>query len=389
MAAAQTPFNTRFFTALLAGLDKSREALPHITRAAETVAARLLAGSELYIASARPDFISEGYIRSGGLMLLKEWRAELELAKPDTVLFGTTHPNADRALVQRLQQRGAHLVGPGPSLADDCEYANFFDEYIPATPPLPSEVLGPFAGEPYPLLSLHNLVLLWALTGELVAALTRRGAMPTMYQSVLVPGARQRNQARSGHHFEQQHSVPAIAPGQLATAYIDALSACLDSLLETQTAAIAQVTRAAVDTLDSGRNVHAFLISHFPILQAGAPGDPGFMQRLEHISAESPSDAELEAKLQSGDLLFFLGYYNRPATAYQVARRAGARIAEIITGTATATGPSPDYVIHPQWPFGDSLVQVPGYDIAILPSSGIVQAAIYWAVVGEMAELLK
>ena len=63
----------------------------------------------------------------------------------------------------------------------------------------------------------------------------------------------------------------------------------------------------------------------------------------------------------------------------------------IITGTdePVPAGPLPDYIIRPGWPYTDSLVPVPGYDIRILPASGILQTAIYWAVVGEMGKRLK
>ena len=46
--------------------------------------------------------------------------------------------------------------------------------------------------------------------------------------------------------------------------------------------------------------------------------------------------------------------------------------------------PMPDYRIRPHWPYGDSLVSVPGYGIRVLPSSGIVQTAVYWAVQGSI-----
>jgi len=62
----------------------------------------------------------------------------------------------------------------------------------------------------------------------------------------------------------------------------------------------------------------------------------------------------------------------------------------VITGDgSTDTGPQPDSVIRPRWPFGDALTPVPGYDVEILPSSGIVQAAIYWAVVGSISQELS
>ena len=146
------------------------------------------------------------------------------------------------------------------------------------------------------------------------------------------------------------------------------------------------------------------MISHFPVYQHGAPGDPLYMRRLARLDGESPSVAELERELQSGDLFFFLGYYRRPTQAYQAARRAGAqivevityqaarragaRIVEVITGDGSDGPPQPDYVIRPKWPFGDAVTRVPGYDVEILPSSGIVQAAIYWAVVAAIWQAL-
>ena len=36
------------------------------------------------------------------------------------------------------------------------------------------------------------------------------------------------------------------------------------------------------------------------------------------------------------------------------------------------------------WPYGDALVQVPGYDVSILPPSGVIQSAAYWMLVAEI-----
>ncbi len=111
------------------------------------------------------------------------------------------------------------------------------------------------------------------------------------------------------------------------------------------------------------------------------------MQRLDVVRGETPDLSELDEVLRPGDLFFMLGYYRRPAAAYELARRRGCRIVEVITGTdeADPSGPTPDFAIRPGWPYRDALVQVPGYDIPILPASGIMQTAIYWAVVAEIA----
>ena len=376
-------FSERFFAALLAGVEETRSQLPQMTRAGEALAEGLLAGGKLFIASVRPDFVSEGFVRSGGLMLLEEYRTDARLSSEDAVIYGWsgTDAEADRALLRQLRASGAHLVGVGPSPLSESAREIFLE----SAPPRPEDVLEGFGGADYPLVSLQNLVLLWTFTGELVAALTRRGRMPSMYQSVLVPGARQRNERRRGCRFEEEHAVPPIPPGQLGEAYLERLGECFRGLMAKEIEAIEEIARAGERVRQRGRCIHAFLISHFPIYQCGAPGDPRFMQQLVQIQGETPSAAELEERLQPGDLFFFLGYYNRPKAAYEVARQAKALIAEIITGARGSEGPSPDYVIHPQWPFGDALVPVPGYDVEILPASGIVQSAIYWAVVGTMA----
>ena len=383
-------FSTEYFTALLDGVTAARNVLAQMASPAAEVAERLLAGGRLFIASARPDFVSEGFVRSGGLMLLEECGADGSGPGPgDAVLLGwtDTEPEAEQMLFSRLAESGSFIVGigPPPIAPPGQTQSTVLDALLASAPPLPAHLLRAFDGAAYPLISLQNLMLLWAFTGELVAALTRRGHMPAMYQSVLVPGARQRNERRGRRRIEAAPEIPPLAPSQLGSAYLDRLSDILQVLTRRETTAIENVARTATMALRQGHRICAFLISHFPVHQWGAPGDPLVMHRLSQVHGETPSIEELERELRAGDLFFFLGYYNRPREAYALARKRGATIAEIITGPATDAGPAPDQVIRPAWPYGDALVAVPQYDIPILPASGIVQTAIYWAVVGTLA----
>ena len=385
---ANVPFSQRYFDALIAGTASVQEVLPEITRAGEAVAERLVAGGELFIVSVRPDFVSEGFVRAGGLMLLKEHTPNVQLSEQDAVIFGwsNTTPEKDLAMLQQLHQTGALVVGVGPSPPTDIaqEFLTHVNLFMESLPPLPAAVTARFSGESYPLISLQNLIVLWTFTGEMVAALTRQGYMPTMYQSVLVPGARERNGEFHHQRFQDKHAVPSIPAEQLGQTYLEELSQCLRAVREEEIAAIETVARVCTEVRTNGHHVYAALISHFPVYQLGAPGDPKFMQSLERLSGETPQVAELERKLQPGDLFFFLGYYRRPAEAYEIARRAQALIVEIIGSTPSIDHHPPDHTIQPRWPFGDALVPVPNYDIKILPSSGILQTAIYWAVVGSM-----
>jgi len=360
-----------------------------VVSVAEAVASRLVAGGELYMGSVRPDFTSEGFIRSGGLMMLQEYHTDLVLSENDVVIVGWTDTECDETdiLLSKIKKTDAFVVGIGSRCGGLVEKV---DAFLESKVDLPEGVTEPFDQATYPFVSLQNLILSWVFTGELVAALTRVEHMPAMFQSVLVPGARQRNADIGSRRFHKTHSVPALDAGFIGEGYIDKIKACLNTVREQEISAIGRVAKACMHALQGGNQIHAFLISHFPIHQAGAPGDPQFMKPLEVFTGETPDEEELEQKLKNGDLFFFLGYYRRPAKAYEIAQRHKCQIVEIITGTDASVleGPEPDFVIHPGWHYTDSLVDVPGYDVRILPASGIMQAAIYWAVVGEMRNMI-
>ena len=379
-----------YLATLLAGVEGLRPRLPAISEAADQVAGRLAADGRLLLASARPDFTSEGFIRSGGLMLAEEWTPETVLSANDAVILGWSGAPSDQELelLGELRASGALIVGIGPASWAGADAQLGADLLLESEIPLSEAVTAPFGGESYPLVSLQNLVVLWTFTGEIVAALTRIGQMPAMYQSVLVAGARDRNARFVGSRFHQTHQVPALLPRQVGGEYLDAIGGILRVLIEEEAGVIDRVGAICAEVLNDGRVIHAGMISHFPVYQHGAPGDPLYMRRLARLDGESPSVAELERELESGDLFFFLGYYRRPTQAYQVAHRAGTRIVEVISGDGSDGPPQPDYVIRPKWPFGDAVTRVPGYDVEILPSSGIVQTAIYWAVVAAIWQAL-
>ena len=110
------PYSRCYFEALLAGREGLEKELPAISRAGEEVADRLVAGGELFIASVRPDFVSEGVVRSGGLMLLRQYTCATDLSAADTVIAGwsNTTPDRDLELMRELHGSGARVIGMGP-----------------------------------------------------------------------------------------------------------------------------------------------------------------------------------------------------------------------------------------------------------------------------------
>ena len=106
-----------YLEALLAGVEGLGERLPAVSDAAGRIAARLEAGGRLFLASVRPDFTSEGYTRSGGLMLAEEWTPETALSPEDAVILGWSgaSPERERELLRCLCSSGALIAAIGPA----------------------------------------------------------------------------------------------------------------------------------------------------------------------------------------------------------------------------------------------------------------------------------
>ena len=405
-------FGAAFFRELSEGLDAASRnaALWDCTQAAAaTIAERVIAGGALFLADGRGDFTSEGVHRAGGMMFLRAWSigSEEVLGPRDTVIVGvcnaaiagTEDEKAERKLLTRLQDSRAAAIrlGPGPSsqagLAGDSAPRH---ELV-----LPLLTTSLFGGETYPLVSLINISWLWVLTSEAVAAFSSAGHMPAMYQSIQNRGSTARNaRARDGadsRGLARTHSVSAVPPGRLGKQYLSALSASLRSLATTEAPAIEAAASHCADAVAAGRRVFPFLISHFPPHQWGAPGDPMLMQPPRPTSDGSVKPAEVEAAgLESGDVFLLIGYVRRAGVAATRVKELGGTIVECVTNDTAepsdrttveeATGAPADLYINPHWHYGDAVVEVPGYDVRVMPTSGVLQTAIYWAIAGSMAD---
>ena len=375
-----------YLAALLEGIEGLRPRLPAISEAADQIAGRLATDGRLLLASVRPDFTSEGFVRSGGLMLAEEWTPETTLSPNDAVILGWSGapPDQELELLQDLRASGALIVGIGPASWAGADSALGADLFLESEIPLSEVVTAPFGGEGYPLISLQNLVVLWTFTGEIVAALTRVGRMPAMYQSVLVAGARDRNAQFVGSRFHQTHQVPAMPIGQVGGDYLDAIGAILRALIEEEARAIERVGAVCAQVLNDGCVIHVGMISHFPVYQHGAAG-----RSAVHASPSAArwgvavgGRARARAAVRGSVLLPWV----LPEANASLPGRAPGGCADRRGNHRRRIGrPAATGLRHPAEVAlrrcGDAGA---GYDVEILPSSGIVQAAIYWAVVASI-----
>jgi hypothetical protein len=161
---------------------------------------------------------------------------------------------------------------------------------------------------------LGNILSLWTETAELAAATARPGRTLFFLQSHSVDGGRQREALYGKTTFHD--GIPAMSPvepGVLARAYLDEIR--------------------------SGRR----------------------------------------QQLAPGSLLVFIGYVAVPLDLWHAVRNSGATAAWIVSPLPGEVGfrQFGDTVIAQPWDLGDAYVSVPGYDIRILPPSGVIQLLIF------------
>ncbi len=364
----------RFTEEMIRGAEK---AMPALTRAADAAAERLIAGGELYVGGADRGFLSEALGRAGGLMMVRGLPSPDRATKADVLLIapaaGTPSPDAD--LCRRAREAGTLVIAFGAG-------ADFPADHL--FPSLAAAGDGLFAGPNgeriCPTATVGSVVQLWAWTAEYVAACTRRGKMPTLWQSVMVPGARERNEPLRALKFHPETKVEAIPAGRLGGEYLTNLAGCVRGLREKELGPLERAGALLAETRRAGRKAHLWIMGHLPPHAVGGAGDPGYFQRLPVRFKEDPG-------IQAGDLVVALGYTGIEQPLLDLVEKAGAKAAWIIapTGPLDAVTRRGDIVIDQHWRLGDAIVTVPGYDVRILPPSAVTQLACYWAVVGEAA----
>ena len=228
-----------------------------------------------------------------------------------------------------------------------------------------------------------SIAAVWTWTAEFVAACTRLGKMPVMWQSIMAPGSAERNKAHAGKRFEDAAPAP-LKPGALGREYLAKLDANVRAVFVGERSALRQAAERAARAQAQGGRLYAYLVGHATALQPGIPGDPGLFSALH--AAAGPSGGALS--LTPSDFVLCVGYDRIPAgesnaEIAEKVRAAGAAVAWSFTDyrpeEVKAVRPGETY-IDQRWPLGDAVVTVPGYDVRILPTSGVISCGLYWAI---------
>lgn len=358
------------------GISNSEQQLPVMTISAAEASKRFIAGGKIWADGPRDDFTIEAYARAGGLMSLRLLKQDTP-QRGDVVLYGGGGAlgEADFAKFKEWKKEGVYVIvfAAWPSEAKE----GVGDVLIDNGPTPGLKVSENGKEKLCPVDTVLNAVNLWAWTGELAAACTRMGKMPTFYKSVVRPGGRERNGKYTNKTFHDDFTIDPIGTGVLAQKYLDQLRGYL-KVVKLQNIKMTQVARWWRED-KSDRTLVLTLGHMFPsnLQDSRSPQRP--------IKSVAEQDPPLDSQDKPDRFVFFIGYQDAPKELVKNAAMIGLRLAYISVGSAEPPAGSSARIIHlnPGWPIDDACVRIEGYDVPILPASGVINASIYWAMVAE------
>jgi uncharacterized phosphosugar-binding protein len=346
--------------------------IPALDASTAQAAESLVAGGRLYLAGTQQSFVKEGIGRSGGLFLCQRLTDQIQLQPKDVVLFGAIHdddPAVLDALRRRVDASRASLVIFSSSLRLTGPHVTQF----PGRPP---------ADEAFPRVeSTSNVAGLWAWCGQLITHCVAVGKMPCIYESLTMPGGVARDKLLKGVAFHTENVATAGSRfPALGCAYLEALDLALERLLERNGRRFDQAAAILEESHSAGVPVVVFSLGHmFP---------------EEFASNSMPSwitPAAAKSLPTAGSLPLYLGYQWFP---WDIPLLTGpSRIPSIIV---SSRHPTPDWpadashiYLDPCWDVQDAAVDVPGYDVKALPTSGVLESAIFWEILEKLPKPVR
>jgi len=213
-----------------------RTDLPAMKPVVDQATSRLANGGKLW-ASGAPALVAEFSGRAGGFMMIRPLGDNTPGARDVVLSFppmfrdlgGAPEPGdrtgqggSKRAV--NVDSRNPETSAPVLPILDGPLIVTFADKC-----PVKAPCFKTHASETGVSPTLAMAACGWVFTGELIAALTRLGKMPVIYESIGAYGGQARiQQYKNGEiAWHEKHDVPKIEPGILGGRYVETVSAML------------------------------------------------------------------------------------------------------------------------------------------------------------------
>lgn len=381
---ASEPGAKLYLTRLNAAVDGIAKDLPYITQSAEAAAKRFVVEKQGISVWGDAGFVTEALGRAGGIMAVKVGNIKKDSSIGEVMLVAPKVDNPAELLSVTVSNRksGGLVIGFGRAdLMEQAKKAGVEFDFVIDTHIEKGKV---------PLEPAAQNTALWVWTSEFVSACTRLGAMLTMYQSVSVPGAKERNAALKGVTLSAE-KVEKIPPGRLGNEYLKELRVGLAFLSGAENGKILEAAKQAVAARLAGNTAYGYCHGHSVMNTLGRPDNPGMLVWMK-ADWYKPQKG---IALKRGDFVLMVGYdwiCQGPAWGdfAAKARETGVGVAWSFTDykkeDVAAVAPN-EIWINQHWALGDAEVTVPGYDVRIIPMSGVIAEAVLGMVESEMLSL--
>lgn len=231
-----------------------------------------------------------------------------------------------------------------------------------------------------------SLLAVWTWQGEFVAACTRLGKMPPMFQSYAIPGGKDRFTKFKDVKF---HEIcpPPVAAGVLGKAYLQSVEASYDAVMKDDLQHIRDLAGLVASAWHAGKTAYFYAQNHAQLGAMTRPHEGSYCRPLNANGYGMRKDVTINP----GDVVLVAGYTGplagkEYAKFQQATADKGATMAwtfSAIDKEALAAVAPGQIVIDQHWALGDAAVEIPGYDIKILSPSGVLSEAILGAVNAE------
>jgi hypothetical protein len=341
-------------------LDHTAKDIPAMAAPADEVAKRVVAGGKLW-AAGQPSVVSELAGRAAGLMLCKPLGGAAP-EKGDVVLYAL---ESGGTLPENLSASGAYVIILGSTVA-----------------PANGVALPNHASDSGVSPTLANAVAGWTFSGELIAAFTRLGKMPVIYETIGLYNGVPRINAfdAKGIYFHETHAVKPTPPGVIGGQFIQTISAILKRVKAEDRDAINRAATWSAGAKTHGKRLMMYSMGHlFPDEVAKSPIGALFESSVWNsgfTNAPPPNDQYAE-----GDVLIHIGYQHPPTPMLARAKKAGAKVAYVdVLQDRDYVHDSNVIWIDPMWNWADGCVPLENYEVPLLPASGVVNGAIAWEI---------
>jgi len=359
-AAMAAPINGSYLARVAHAIECARGDLSAMQPVAERAAAALANGGKLW-AAGQPSLVSEISGRAGGFMMIRALGSE----PPDPADVVLYTPEIGAGMPDPLKNTQALVVTFGSRPVHD--QWPFFPNHAEEAGISPT---------------LANAIPAWIFTGETIAALTRLGKMPVIYESIgSYSGIPRITQYKNGDiAFHDDKEVPPVAAGVIANRYINTIKAMLDRVDREQRRQLDKTGAWCRAARKRGAQLFMYSMGHLFPDEVGKT-DIGKLFHSDVWNAGFRTSPKPDDVYRPGDMIVLIGYQQPPDDLLRKARPAGARVA------FTALRHERDFAhdrgviwIDPMWDWPDACVPLEGYDVPLLAASGLINGAIAWEI---------